>query len=119
MPVLAAFGDAVTTYGPRIACDTAHSTAARLLKAGDLAGLASSCQVEPRPRWRPVVELPGLTKRRAKEMDLCLEAADSAKLLIAQRLDEVARELSAIAELMKDHLTATVWYEVKTVVRNR
>lgn len=35
------------------------------------------------------------------------------KLLIAQRLDEVARELSAIAELMKDHLTATVWYEVK------
>jgi len=36
-----------------------------------------------------------------------------AKLLIAQRLDEVARELSAIAELMKDHLTATVWYEVK------
>ena len=34
-------------------------------------------------------------------------------LLIAQRLDEVARELRAIAGLMDDHLTATVWHEVK------
>ena len=76
VPVLAAFGDAVYNLGPRIACDTAHSTAARLLKAGDLAG---ACQ--QLPRWNRAtvagrsVELPGLTKRRAKEMDLCLEGA--------------------------------------------
>ena len=76
VPVLAAFGDAVYNIGPKIACDTKHSTAARLLKAGDLAG---ACQ--QLPRWNratvagPSVELPGLTKRRAKEMDLCLEGA--------------------------------------------
>ncbi len=74
VPVLAAFGDAVYNIGPKIACDTAHSTAARLLKAGDLAG---ACQ--QLPRWNRAtvagrsVELPGLTKRRAKEMDLCME----------------------------------------------
>jgi len=74
VPVLAAFGDAVYNLGPKIACDTTHSTAARLLKAGDLAG---ACQ--QLPRWNRAtvagrsVELPGLTKRRAKEMDLCLE----------------------------------------------
>jgi GH24 family phage-related lysozyme (muramidase) len=74
VPVLAAFGDAVYNLGPKIACDTTHSTAARLLKAGDLAG---ACQ--QLPRWNRAtvagrsVELPGLTKRRAKEMNLCLE----------------------------------------------
>jgi GH24 family phage-related lysozyme (muramidase) len=74
VPVLAAFGDAVYNIGPRIACDTSASTAARLLKAGDLAG---ACQ--QLPRWNRAtvagrsVELPGLTKRRAKEMALCLE----------------------------------------------
>ena len=76
VPVLAAFGDAVYNLGPKIACDTSASTAARLLKAGDLAG---ACQ--QLPRWNRAtvagrsVELPGLTKRRAKEMDLCLEGA--------------------------------------------
>ena len=74
VPVLAAFGDAVYNIGPKIACDTQHSTAARLLKAGDLAG---ACQ--QLPRWNratvagQMIELPGLTKRRAKEMALCLE----------------------------------------------
>ena len=74
VPVLAAFGDAVYNIGPRIACDTSASTAARLLNAGDLAG---ACQ--QLPRWNRAtvagrsVELPGLTKRRAKEMDLCME----------------------------------------------
>ena len=74
VPVLAAFGDAVYNLGPKIACDTTHSTAARVLKAGDLAG---ACQ--QLPRWNRATvagrsaELPGLTKRRAKEMDLCLE----------------------------------------------
>lgn len=76
VPVLAAFGDAVYNIGPKIACDTTHSTAARLLKAGDLAG---ACQ--QLLRWDKasvggvMVSLPGLTKRRAKEMDLCLEGA--------------------------------------------
>ena len=76
VPVLAAFGDAVYNIGPRIACDTQRSTAARLLKAGDLAG---ACQ--QLPRWNKAtvagrsVELPGLTKRRAKEMALCMEGA--------------------------------------------
>lgn len=76
VPVLAAFGDAVYNIGPKIACDTAHSTAARLLKAGDIAGACRQL-----PRWGKasvggvMVSLPGLAKRRAKEMDLCLEGA--------------------------------------------
>ena len=76
VPVLAAFGDAVYNIGPKIACDTKHSTAARLLKAGDLAGACQQLQ-----RWNKatvagrMIELPGLTKRRAKEMTLCLEGA--------------------------------------------
>ena len=72
--VLAAFGDAAYNIGPKVACDTKHSTAARLLKAGDIAG---ACQ--QLPRWNRAtvagvsVELPGLTKRRAAEMALCLQ----------------------------------------------
>ena len=52
------------------------STAARMLKAGDIAG---ACQ--QLPRWDKasvggvMVSLPGLTKRRAKEMALCMEGA--------------------------------------------
>ena len=70
--VLAAFGDAVYNIGPRIACDTRQSTAARLLKAGDIAGACAQL-----PRWNKAkiagvsVELPGLTKRRAAEKELC------------------------------------------------
>lgn len=71
--VLAAFGDAVYNIGPKIACDTQRSTAARLLKAGEIAG---ACQ--QLPRWDKaniagvMVSLPGLTKRRAAEKALCL-----------------------------------------------
>lgn len=74
--VLAAFGDAAYNLGPKIACDLQNSTAARYLKAGDL---AAACQ--QLPRWSKarvggsLVSLPGLTKRRAKEMALCLEGA--------------------------------------------
>ena len=74
VPVLAAFGDAVYNIGPKIACDTKHSTAARLLKVGDIEGACRQL-----PRWDKasvggvMVSLPGLTKRRAKEMDLCME----------------------------------------------
>jgi len=67
VPVLAAFGDAVYNLGPRIACDTKISTAARKLKAGDLKGACNEL-----PRWDKVpilgqyVPLPGLTKRIAQ-----------------------------------------------------
>ena len=71
--VLAAFSDAAFNLGPKIACDTKNSTAARMLKAGDLAGACNQL-----PRWDRaklagvLVPLPGLTKRRAAERDLCL-----------------------------------------------
>lgn len=74
VPVLAAFSDATYNIGSKIACDTRASTAARLLKAGDIAG---ACQ--QLPRWNKamvggmMISLPGLTKRRAKEMALCME----------------------------------------------
>ena len=72
-PVLAAFGDAAFNIGPRVACDTRNSTAARLLQAGRL---REAC--EQLPKWDKarvmgvMVSLPGLSKRRAKERDLCL-----------------------------------------------
>ena len=71
--VLAAFGDAVYNIGPRIACDTSKSTAARLLKQGRL---PEACQ--ELPKWNKanvggsMVPLPGLTKRRKAEMAICL-----------------------------------------------
>lgn len=72
--VLAAFSDAVYNLGPTIACNPGQSTAARMLRAGDLAGACNQL-----PRWNKarvagvLVELPGLTKRRTDERDLCLE----------------------------------------------
>ena len=74
--VLAAFGDAVYNIGPTVACDPSKSTAARLLKDDQL---RYAC--EQLPRWDKarvagvMISLPGLTKRRAKERDLCLEGA--------------------------------------------
>lgn len=76
VPVLAAFGDATYNMGSTIACDLKRSSAARKLKAGDLAGACNEL-----PKWNKArvagvpVELPGLTKRRAKERDLCLTGA--------------------------------------------
>jgi len=73
IPVLAAFSDAVYNVGPRIACDTQRSTAARLLAAGDYKGACNQL-----PRWDKAtvggvsVALPGLVKRRAMERDVCL-----------------------------------------------
>ncbi len=70
---LAAFADAVFNVGSRIVCDKETSTAARLLAAGDV---ESAC--DQLPRWNRAtvagmsVELPGLTKRRARERALCL-----------------------------------------------
>ena len=71
--VLAAFADAVYNLGPRVACDVTGSTAARMLYQDDYAGACRQL-----PRWNKAkvagvsVELPGLTKRRQKEMELCL-----------------------------------------------
>ena len=71
--VLAAFADAAYNIGPSIACNARKSTAARYLLAGELARACNQL-----PRWNKariagiVVALPGLTKRRAAERDLCL-----------------------------------------------
>jgi len=73
VPVLAAFSDAVFNMGPTIACDRQNSTAARMLYVGQL---EAACR--QLPRWNKariagvLVELPGLTTRRAKERVLCL-----------------------------------------------
>jgi len=70
---LAAFADAAYNLGPALACDTKRSTAARLLKAGDIRGACNQL-----PKWDKsrvagvMVPLPGLTRRRALERDLCL-----------------------------------------------
>lgn len=70
---LIAFSDTVYNVGPIIVCDTKNSTAARLLKAGDW---RAACQ--QLPRWNKTtiggqkVELPGLTKRRAHALEVCL-----------------------------------------------
>lgn len=75
-PVLAAFSDAVFNMGPTIACNVQASTAARLLAAGRI---EEACR--QLPRWDKarvagvLVPLPGLTKRRAAEMAVCLEGA--------------------------------------------
>lgn len=75
-PVLAAFADATFNMGPTIACNRAQSTAARHLYAGKLTEACNQL-----PRWDKarlagvMVSLPGLTKRRAAERDLCLTGA--------------------------------------------
>jgi GH24 family phage-related lysozyme (muramidase) len=72
--VLAAFSDAAFNIGPTVACDRSRSTAARLLASKDY---RAAC--EQLPRWNKarvmgvMVELPGLTKRRAAERELCLK----------------------------------------------
>ncbi|MDH2239059.1 glycoside hydrolase family protein [Pigmentiphaga sp. GD03639] len=72
--VLAAFSDAVYNLGPTIACNPGQSTAARMLRAGDLAAACNQL-----PRWNKarvagvLVPLPGLTNRRADERVLCLQ----------------------------------------------
>lgn len=71
--VLAAFSDAVFNMGPTIACNTKQSTAARYLQAKQYVAACNQL-----PRWDKAkvagyyVTLPGLTKRRIAERDLCL-----------------------------------------------
>lgn len=72
-PVLAAFADAVYNLGPKIACNTRDSAAARLLVAGDI---GRAC--DQLPRWNKarvagvMIPLPGLTTRREAERQLCV-----------------------------------------------
>jgi GH24 family phage-related lysozyme (muramidase) len=75
--VLAAFSDAVYNLGPRVACGP-NSTASRHLAAGRLVDACWEL-----PRWDKayvlgvLVPLPGLVKRRALELKLCIEGATS------------------------------------------
>ena len=72
--VLAAFSDAVYNMGPTIACDPTHSAAARKLKAHDIKGACNEL-----PQWNKgrvagvLIPFPGLTKRRAREQEICLK----------------------------------------------
>lgn len=65
--VLAAFSDAVYNMGPKVACD---STAHKYLKAGRY---AMACNELPRWNRAAGIPLPGLTKRRAVEREICLK----------------------------------------------
>lgn len=71
--VLAAFSDAAYNIGPKVACNPAASTAAKKLAAGDYVGACNEL-----PKWDKarvagtLVALPGLTKRRQLEKELCL-----------------------------------------------
>ena len=71
--VLAAFSDAAYNLGATIACDTSKSTAARFLRAKDYKSACGQLLRWDKARVAGVmVSLPGLTKRRALERDLCL-----------------------------------------------
>lgn len=71
--VLAAFADAAYNVGPHIACDSSKSTAARVLAAGNY---REACDQLLRWDFARVsgvsVRLPGLTKRREMERQVCL-----------------------------------------------
>lgn len=72
--VAVAFGDAVFNLGRVIACDRKTSTASRLLAAHQW---RAAC--EQLPRWDKakvagfMVSLPGLTRRRGVERNVCLQ----------------------------------------------
>ena len=71
--VLAAFSDAAYNIGEHIACDSKRSTAARFLAERNIIGACMQLGRWNRARVAGVsVELPGLTKRRAMETELCL-----------------------------------------------
>ena len=76
--VTASFADATLNLGSTIACNANASTAARYLYQGRQIDACNQL-----PRWNHAtvagvsVELPGLTKRRAQERELCLMGARS------------------------------------------
>lgn len=64
--VLIAFADAVYNIGPRVACS---STASKYLSQGNY---DAACRELPKWNKSNGVVLPGLTRRRKAEMDICL-----------------------------------------------
>ncbi|NML61845.1 lysozyme [Massilia sp. RP-1-19] len=73
VPILAAFGDATYNLGPVVSCDTRNSKAARELRAGNYEAACNQLVRWDKARVLGVmITLPGLTKRRTKERDLCL-----------------------------------------------
>lgn len=71
--VLIAFGDAVYNIGPKVACDKSKSTAARYLAAGQWAQACTELTKWDKARVGGELRaLPGLTKRRAAEREICL-----------------------------------------------
>lgn len=66
--VLIAFADAVYNIGPKVAC---NSTASRYLKQGNY---EAACRELPRWNKSNGVVLPGLTRRRLAEMEICLDS---------------------------------------------
>lgn len=74
--VLGAFGDAVYNLGPRVACGPG-STASSMLDRGDVAEACKQLL-----RWDHIrvagvlVALPGLTERRQKESQVCLQGVN-------------------------------------------
>ncbi len=74
--VLAAVGDATFNIGSTIACKPSKSTVARMLKAGRLVEACNALLAWDKARIAGVlVALPGLTKRRKAERDLCMQGA--------------------------------------------
>jgi GH24 family phage-related lysozyme (muramidase) len=67
--VLIAFADAVYNIGPKVAC---KSTASKYLSTGDY---DKACKELPKWNKSNGVVLPGLTKRRKAEMEICLGSA--------------------------------------------
>ena len=65
--VLIAFADAVYNIGPKIAC---KSTASKYLDQGRY---ADACRELPKWNKSNGIVLPGLTRRRQAEMEICLE----------------------------------------------
>lgn len=66
--VLIAFADAVYNIGPKVAC---NSTASKYLKQGNY---EAACRELPRWNKSNGVVLPGLTRRRLAEMEICLDS---------------------------------------------
>jgi lysozyme len=78
VPVLAAFADADFNLGGIVACDKTKSTAARMLAAGNLLGACNELLKWDKARMLGVmVALPGLTKRRIADRDLCMQGVTS------------------------------------------
>ena len=64
--VLIAFADAVYNIGPKVAC---NSTASKYLDKGNY---EAACKELPKWNKSNGVVLPGLTRRRKEEMEICL-----------------------------------------------